>query len=119
MPAPNPFGVPSLPPGFLESPMMQTMLNNPEFLRSMTESNPMLQRLAESNPQLAAALRDPEMLRQAIRLMGNPSLMQEQMRRGTRALRAFSFPNLFLKSCFHASLSLVLELLVSKRSDCN
>ena len=48
----------------MDSPMVQSMLQNPEMMRSLMESNPQLRALAESNPQLRHMLSDPELMRQ-------------------------------------------------------
>eukprot|EP00197_Chlamydomonas_leiostraca_P015521 CAMPEP_0202867466 /NCGR_PEP_ID=MMETSP1391-20130828/9451_1 /ASSEMBLY_ACC=CAM_ASM_000867 /TAXON_ID=1034604 /ORGANISM="Chlamydomonas leiostraca, Strain SAG 11-49" /LENGTH=315 /DNA_ID=CAMNT_0049547513 /DNA_START=22 /DNA_END=966 /DNA_ORIENTATION=+ len=70
----------------MSSPMMQSMLNNPELLRSMMQSNPMVQQLMERHPELAGVLNDPATLRQSLQIASNPALMREHMRHADRAL---------------------------------
>jgi len=79
---------------------MQSMINNPEFLRSFLDNNPAYQRviqpfslplsdpcqLAEQNPEVAQVLNNPEMIRESLRLLSNPNLMQEHMRNMDRAM---------------------------------
>ena len=48
----------------LNSPMMSSMLDNPEMMRAMMQANPQMRALMESNPELAHILNDPQMLRQ-------------------------------------------------------
>jgi ubiquilin len=60
-PTNNPFGGMPMPPGgmpspeqmsqMMNNPMVQSMLDNPEFLRNMMESNPQIQAMLDSNPQ--------------------------------------------------------------------
>lgn len=100
--AANPMGMPSIPPEFLNSPLVQSLLSNPEMVsgegrmdparwrtdaipptrqvRSLMESNPTMRQLQQNNPDLYRAMTDPDTLRQALRIASNPSLMQEQMR---------------------------------------
>lgn len=40
----------------------------------------------EQNPELAHAMNNPELIRESIRLMSNPNLMQEHMRNVDRAM---------------------------------
>lgn len=60
--------------------MMQGILDNPEIMQQMMMANPMMQRLAEANPQMAQMLQDPEFIRQSLRMIQNPGLMNEMMR---------------------------------------
>ena len=55
-------------------------------MQSMIESNPQLQALMQSNPELAHVLRDPNTIRQAMEVIRNPALMQEQTRNTDRAM---------------------------------
>lgn len=46
----------------LQSPAMQQMMSNPEFMESMMMNNPQMRGIMESNPDLRNALRDPELM---------------------------------------------------------
>lgn len=70
----------------LSSPMAQGLLDNPQFLRSILEANPQLRELRERNPELNHILNDPQMLRQSLEMMRNPSLLREMMRSTDRAM---------------------------------
>merc|ERR1719235_1116232 len=61
----------------MQSPMVQSMLENPEMMRMMMQMNPQTRQLMEENPEVARILQDPETLRQSARMMANPSLMRE------------------------------------------
>ena len=69
----NPWANPAMGPNgpnleatlqMMENPMMQqmmqNMMNNPETMRMMMESNPMLQQLRQTNPQVAAIFENPQ-----------------------------------------------------------
>jgi ubiquilin len=77
---------PELVRQMMNSPMMQSLLQNPELMRSMMMSNPQMRQLMEQNPELAHVLNDPQVLRQAMELASNPSLMSEMMRNTDRAM---------------------------------
>eukprot|EP00871_Galdieria_phlegrea_P005593 jgi/Galph1/6034/GphlegSOOS_G4644.1 len=70
----------------MNSPMMQSLLQNPEMMRSMIMSNPQMRELMEQNPELSHVLNDPQILRQAMELASNPSMMTEMMRNSDRAM---------------------------------
>lgn len=55
-----------------DSPIVNMMLSNPDLLRTIMQSNPAIQRLVEGNPQMAEVLNNPEVLRDAMRVMSNP-----------------------------------------------
>lgn len=38
-------------------------MSNPQFMRTMIQSNPMLQQMAQANPEIEAILSNPEMMR--------------------------------------------------------
>lgn len=72
----NPWANPAMGPNgpnleatlqMMENPMMQqmmqNMMNNPETMRMMMESNPMLQQLRQTNPQVAAIFENPQAVR--------------------------------------------------------
>eukprot|EP01147_Barroeca_monosierra_P000465 gene465-3798_t len=70
----------------LQSPAMQQMMSNPEFMESMMMNNPQMRGIMESNPDLRNALRDPELMQRTMRMMTNPSLRQEFFRQQDRAI---------------------------------
>jgi hypothetical protein len=72
--------------GLLDSPFLQSMLGDSDMMSSLMDSHPALQELMESNPDLRSVFSDPELLRQSMAMMRNPSLMQEMMRNQDRAL---------------------------------
>eukprot|EP01116_Phalansterium_solitarium_P014433 TRINITY_DN320_c0_g1_i1.p1 TRINITY_DN320_c0_g1~~TRINITY_DN320_c0_g1_i1.p1 ORF type:complete len:302 (+),score=82.39 TRINITY_DN320_c0_g1_i1:500-1405(+) len=70
----------------MDNPLVQSMLNNPEFIRSAMMSNPEMRALIEANPELAHVLNDPGTLRQMSELMRRPELMREYQRNADRAM---------------------------------
>ncbi len=54
----------------MENPVMQQyiqqMMNNPEAMRMMMQSNPMLQQMRAANPQAAAMMENPDVVRSVI-----------------------------------------------------
>lgn len=71
----------------MQSPMFQSIMSNPELIRSAMQSNPEMQRVLEANPQLNHVLRDPEIMRQTMEAMRNPAAMREMMRNQDTAMR--------------------------------
>jgi len=69
-----------------ENPMVQRMLENPETIRMMVQSNPMMRAMIEQNPQMEQMLTDPQLMRQAMQAATNPAVMQELLRSQDRAL---------------------------------
>lgn len=70
----------------ISSPYMQSLLANPETLRSLIGTNPQMQQLMEQNPELRHLLSDPDFLQQSMEAMRNPSVMREMMRSTDRAM---------------------------------
>lgn len=70
----------------LDSPMMQSIVNNPEMIETMMRMNPQMQQIMETNPEIAHMFRNPQLMRQALEMARNPSMMQEMMRNQDRAL---------------------------------
>merc|ERR1719210_1459105 len=70
----------------MNSPMVQQMLSNPETMRAMWRMNPRLNALMEQRPEIARLLDDPEVLRQSMQVIQNPSLMREMTRNADRAI---------------------------------
>merc|ERR1719174_2026026 len=70
----------------LNSPMMQSLMNNPEMLRNMVRMNPRMNQLMEQRPEIARMMDDPEVMQQSMRMMQNPELMREMIRNQDRAM---------------------------------
>lgn len=95
----------------LDSPIVQSMMNSPEIIRTMLSANPQIQQLMEvtylhiillmffspyillffslyyqRNPELTHVLNNPEILRQSMELARNPAAFQELLRTQDRAL---------------------------------
>lgn len=97
-PAPGmmPSGIPGMPPGMMQnpeqmaavlnSPIMESIMNNPELARSMMMANPQLREVIERNPEVGHVFNDPATFRQMMQLARNPSLMQEMMRNTDRQM---------------------------------
>ncbi|KHN78573.1 Ubiquilin-1 [Toxocara canis] len=71
----------------MNSPIMQSLLNNPDIFRSLIAENPQIQQLVESNPELGHVLNDPEIIRQTMEMVRNPTMFQEMMRNHDQAIR--------------------------------
>uniref|UniRef100_A0A1J3I020 Ubiquitin domain-containing protein DSK2b n=1 Tax=Noccaea caerulescens TaxID=107243 RepID=A0A1J3I020_NOCCA len=70
----------------MNTPAIQNIMNNPEFMRSMIMSNPQMRELVDRNPELGHVLNDPSILRQTLEAARNPELMREMMRNTDRAM---------------------------------
>lgn len=70
----------------MDSPFMQSLLDNPDFIRSMVMNNPQIKAIAEQNPEIGHLMSDPSFLRQSMEMMRNPELMREMQRNNDRAL---------------------------------
>uniref|UniRef100_A0A7S2S5R3 Ubiquilin n=1 Tax=Mucochytrium quahogii TaxID=96639 RepID=A0A7S2S5R3_9STRA len=77
---------PELMASMMDSPMMRSLMDNPEIMRQIMMSNPQMRSLMEQNPQLTHVLNDPELLRQMMSAARNPNVMQEMMRNQDRAM---------------------------------
>ena len=64
--------------------MMDSLMQNPEVMRGMFESNPAMRELMDRQPELAHVLNDPAVLRQAMDMARNPALLRESMRNNDR-----------------------------------
>ncbi|KAL7470242.1 hypothetical protein ACHAXS_010479 [Conticribra weissflogii] len=64
----------------LNNPMVQNLLSQPDFLRTMMENNPQMRQILNSNPELRHALEDPEFMRRSMQMMRDPTAMQNMMR---------------------------------------
>lgn len=70
----------------LNSPLMESMAENPELMRTLMMTNPQIREMINQNPEVGHILNDPAVLRQTMQLMRNPRLMQEMMRTSDRAM---------------------------------
>jgi len=81
--------MPGMPPNMgalLDNPMVRSMMENPEFMRSMMMANPQVRAMIERNPQLGQVLNDPELLRTTLQAARNPAIMNEMLRNQDRAM---------------------------------
>ncbi|CAA2978481.1 ubiquitin domain-containing DSK2a-like [Olea europaea subsp. europaea] len=70
----------------MNMPAMQSLMNNPEIVRSLIMSNPQMRDIIDRNPELGHILNDPSILRQTLEAARNPELMREMMRNTDRAM---------------------------------
>jgi len=77
---------PEMMRSLLNSPLVDRVMSNPEYLRTMLTSNPQMQRLIEQNPEISHMLNNPEIMRQTMEFARNPSMFQEVMRNHDRAM---------------------------------
>ncbi|CAF1474307.1 unnamed protein product [Adineta steineri] len=70
----------------MDSPVVQSITNNPDMLRSLLLSNPQIRDLMERNPEISHLLNNPDLLRQTMEFARNPTALQELMRNHDRAL---------------------------------
>ncbi|KAL3813962.1 hypothetical protein ACJIZ3_015230 [Penstemon smallii] len=70
----------------MNTPAIQSLMNNPEIMRSLIMSNPQMRDIIERNPELGHILNDPSILRQTLEAARNPELMREMMRNTDRAM---------------------------------
>ncbi|KAK4761341.1 hypothetical protein SAY87_006234 [Trapa incisa] len=77
---------PNIMRDIMNMPAMQSLMNNPELLRSLIMSNPQMRELIDRNPELAHVLNDPAIIRQTLEVARNPELMREMMRNTDRAM---------------------------------
>jgi len=71
---------PELMQQMLSSPMMESLLSNPEMMTNLMLNNPQLQPMLDANPQIRHILSDPALMRQTMQMMRNPNAMREAMR---------------------------------------
>ncbi|GFQ01854.1 ubiquitin domain-containing protein dsk2b [Phtheirospermum japonicum] len=77
---------PNMMRDIMNTPAIQSLMNNPEFMRSLIMSNPQMREIIDRNPELAHVLNDPSILRQTLEAARNPELMREMMRNTDRAM---------------------------------
>merc|ERR1712079_583852 len=70
----------------MDSPLTQSLVSNPEIVRSMIESNPQMRQLMDRNPEIGHMLNNPDILRQTMEVVRNPAMLQELMRNQDRAM---------------------------------
>ncbi|XAR73053.1 hypothetical protein NMG60_11019907 [Bertholletia excelsa] len=70
----------------MNTPAIQSLMNNPDLIRSLIMSNPQMREIIDRNPELAHVLNDPSILRQTLEAARNPELMREMMRNTDRAM---------------------------------
>ncbi|GAB4853092.1 hypothetical protein Ancab_017277 [Ancistrocladus abbreviatus] len=70
----------------MNMPAIQSLMNNPDLMRSLIMSNPQMREIIDRNPELAHILNDPSILRQTLETARNPELMREMMRNTDRAM---------------------------------
>ncbi|KAL9173639.1 hypothetical protein ABFS82_02G001300 [Erythranthe guttata] len=70
----------------MNMPAIQSLMNNPEIMRSLIMSNPQMREIIDRNPELGHVLNDPSILRQTLEAARNPELMREMMRNTDRAM---------------------------------
>ncbi|XP_053991863.1 ubiquilin-1-like [Hylaeus volcanicus] len=83
---PMSFTDPSVMQDVMNSPMMRSLMSNPEIFRTLLDSNPQIRQLREQHPELNYLLNDSELLQQSMQAMQNPSLMQEMISNTDRVL---------------------------------
>jgi len=70
----------------MDSPLVQSLMTNPDYMRHILTSNPQMQQLLERHPEINHVLNNPELLRQTMEIARNPAMLQELMRSQDRAL---------------------------------
>lgn len=70
----------------MDSPLTQSLMSNPEIMRSLIQANPQMQQLMERNPEISSMLNNPDIMRQTMEIARNPAMLQELMRNQGAAL---------------------------------
>lgn len=70
----------------MNSPIVESIMSNPEVARSLMMANPQMRELMERNPEIAHVFNDPSTFRQMMQMARNPSLMNEMMRNTDRQM---------------------------------
>uniref|UniRef100_A0A8C6RTV1 Ubiquilin-3 n=2 Tax=Nannospalax galili TaxID=1026970 RepID=A0A8C6RTV1_NANGA len=78
--------VPELVAQLLNDPFIQGLLSNTSLVCQLVLDNPHMQQLIQQNPEIGHILNNPEIMRQTMEFLCNPSMMQEMMRSQDRAL---------------------------------
>ncbi|GIY46433.1 hypothetical protein CDAR_585921 [Caerostris darwini] len=61
----------------ISNPFVQSMMENPEYIRQIVTTNPHMQEFLEKKPELSDILSNPEVLRNTMEYARNPSMLQE------------------------------------------
>ncbi|OQR73721.1 ubiquilin-1-like [Tropilaelaps mercedesae] len=77
---------PDLMRQLMENPLVQSVMTNPHYLRTIINANPQMREIIERNPEFGHVLNNPEVLRQTMQIARNPAAFQEMMRNQDRAL---------------------------------
>uniref|UniRef100_A0A7N0VHK8 Ubiquitin-like domain-containing protein n=1 Tax=Kalanchoe fedtschenkoi TaxID=63787 RepID=A0A7N0VHK8_KALFE len=77
---------PNLMRDIMNTPAVQSLMNNPDLMRTMIMNNPQTREIIDRNPELAHILNDPSIIRQTLETARNPELMREMMRNTDRAM---------------------------------
>nr|XP_004650786.2 ubiquilin-3 [Jaculus jaculus] len=78
--------VPELVAHLIDDPFIQGLMSNTSLVRQLVLDNPHMQQLIQQNPEIGHILNNPEIMRQTLEFLRNPSMMQEMMRSQDRAL---------------------------------
>merc|ERR1719451_279154 len=70
----------------MDSPLTQSLMSNPEIVRSLIQGNSQMRQLIERNPEVGHMLNNPDVLRQTMEVARNPAMLQEMMRNQDRAM---------------------------------
>lgn len=70
----------------LESPAMQSLLNDQDLLRSLLKMDPRLSKLFSSSPELEQMLYEPEFMQQTAEQLRNPVLVRDNLKSTERAM---------------------------------
>lgn len=77
---------PEMMRSIINSPLVESLMSNPEYLRTMITSNPQMRQLMDQNPEISHMFNNPELLRQTMEFARNPAAYQEVMRNHDRVL---------------------------------
>lgn len=64
----------------MASPQIQTLLSDPNTIKTMLEADPAMRRMMQESPELREVLNNPEELQRVARIMSNPNLSREFLR---------------------------------------
>merc|ERR1711963_1318247 len=71
----------------MDSPLTQSLMSNPEIVRSLIQANPQMRQLIERNPEVGHMLNNPDILRQTMEVARNPAMSNlESLPGGQNAL---------------------------------
>jgi len=70
----------------LESPAMQSLLNDHDFMRSLLKMDPRLTKLMDGCPELATMMADQEFMKQATEALRNPVHVRDVLRSTDRSM---------------------------------